>query len=556
MNARLSTKPRLLFALLGAVLSVALPPASSAAAEEPATTANAFVDSIGVNTHMLYTGTPYYDRFDQVKQRLLELGVHHIREDLGPDRPDQYERLNELAAAGIRSTLILGDPRNGTAGLEERVAMVREQLAGAVDAVEGPNEYSTRGGATWREDLISYQQQLYAAVKGDPTLASLPVIGPSIVHGDQAALGDVSSSLDFGNMHSYPNGAMPEANLSSQLAQAALNSGSKPIMATETGYNTAVNSEGELKPASEDAMATYTPRLFLEYFERGVSRTYSYELLDEAPDAAQTDPESHFGLLRNDLSPKPTFDALRNLIGILSDSGGSFTPEPLDYTIDSAPTDLHQVLLQKSDGSYYLALWRAESVWDPATRQPINAPSSPVTLRFNRRVDGVQRYMPNESSSPSDMAPKPDNSIAVKAGPEVTILRLELGPPVPATAGRIRFWASRRSVPAGGRVAIGGRLPREAAGRPQPVNIQRWQPRKHHWRTVGRGRTTRRGVFHKAFRFSPRRFGRVSRLRVVARRTQPSRPLRIRLRGSGSDAHFGIGAASTVAPKPSSSATE
>lgn len=543
--------PFWLTAIVALAIVCASPTAATATSEHQAGDAAAFVDSIGVNTHILYTGTPYYDRLDLVKQRLVELGVHHIREDLGVERPDQYERLNALAAAGIKSTLILGDPHNGSAGLDERIATIRDHLSGAIDAVEGPNEYSTRGGAGWREDLAAYQQQLYAAIKGNSALAGLPVIGPSIVHGDQAALGDVSSSLDFGNMHSYPNGGMPEANLGFQLGQAALNSGSKPVMATETGYNTAVSSESELKPASEAAMATYTPRLFLDYFAGGVTRTFSYELLDEAPDPGLTDPEAHFGLLRNDLSPKPAFDALRNLIEILSDSGAGLTPEPLEYTIDNPPSDLHQVLLQKSDGSYYLALWRAESVWDPTTRTPLSAPSSPVTLRFSRRIEDAQRYLPTDSSSPSGIASSSGNSLTLKVGPQVTILRLDVGGSAPAAAGRIHLWVSRRSVPAGGRVAIGGRLPRKVAGRPRPVNIQRWQPAGRHWRTVGHGRTTARGAFRKAFRFSPRRFGRVSRLRVVAPRVQPSKPLRIRLRGSGRRARLGLAARVAVAPRPS-----
>jgi hypothetical protein len=561
VDARLSDEGRsahrgrrriaILLASIAAVATFALVPVSAAA--ETASSADSFVESIGVNTHTLYSDTPYGSRFDEVKQRLTELGVRHIREDLAAERPDQYERLNALSAAGIKATLILGDPGNGPDGLEELVATVKDRLAGAVDAVEGPNEYSTRGGPNWRSDLATYQQNLYAAIKGDPALASLPVIGPSIVHGDQAALGDVSSSLDFGNMHSYPNGETPEANLSSQLAQAALNSGSKPVMATETGYNTAVNSSSELKPVSEEAMATYIPRLFLEYFGRGVTRTYSYELLDESSDPAQADPEAHFGLLRNDLSPKPAFDALRNTIGILSDPGTGFTPEALEYTVGGDQTDLHQVLLQKQDGSFYLALWRAQSVWDTAGHRSIQVPSTPVKLQFERSVNSAQRYMPNVSAAPLDTVPSHGNALSVGVGAQVVILHLEPGEAV--GPGRIKFWVSRRSVPAGGRVAINGRLPSQATGHSLPVSIQRWQSQERSWQTVGHGRTSRKGTFHKAIRLSPRRFGRVSRLRVVAQQTKPSRALQVRIRGSASEPHVAVGAAAVVAPEPGPGAT-
>ena len=68
-----------------------------------------FVESIGVNTHTFYNDTAYND-FGAIKARLAELGVRHIRENLALERPDQYERLNELTAMGVKSTLILGNP--------------------------------------------------------------------------------------------------------------------------------------------------------------------------------------------------------------------------------------------------------------------------------------------------------------------------------------------------------------------------------------------------------------------------------------------------------------
>jgi hypothetical protein len=519
----LSKSTASLLATAGVLLSLALSPAPAAA--EPARTADSFVESIGVNTHTLFTGTPYATRFDEVKQKLIELGVHHVREDLGLDDPDQYQRLRELAAVGIRSTPIMGDPGNGEAGLGELVATVREQLPGAVDAVEGPNEYSTRGGPDWRSELIAYQQRLYAAIKGDPALSSLPVIGPSIVHGDQAALGDISSSLDYGTMHSYPNGAMPEANLSSQLAQAALNSGAKPVMATETGYNTAVASSGELKPVSEDAMATYVPRLFLEYFARGVARTYSYELLDEYPDPGSADPESNFGLLRNDLSPKPAFTALRNTIWILSDPGAPFVPEALDYTLGGDLGDLHRVLLEKRDGSYYLALWRASEVWDPTSRTPVAAPERAVEVSLGRRVKSAALYLPNASPNPTASLAAKDGALTVPVGPRVTIVRIVPGG---ARPGRIKLWLSRHSVRRGCRLAVRGRLPRQLRGRSLRVRIQRWH--RHGWRTVGRSHTSRSGVFRKKVRLAAAVSGHASRLRVVARRTKPSKPVRVRIR--------------------------
>jgi len=514
--------------LLALVLAVSAtePPAVHAAAASPARPADSFVESIGVNTHTAYDWTAYGSGFDMVRQRLSELGLRHIREVLVPERPDQYQRLNELGAMGIHSTLVLGDPGNGSEGLSELVSTVSSQLAGSVDALEGPNEFDSRGGSGWAPKLAAYQQQLHSEVKADPALSGLPVVGPSILHrSSQEELGDISGSLDEGNIHPYPFGEPPESNIEAQLARAAANSGGKPVVATESGYNTALNSHEEHPPVSEEAMATYMPRLFLSYFERGIARTFSYELVDEKPNPDLSEQEEHFGLLNNDFSEKPAFTALRNLIEILEDPGPAFTPSSLPYSTGGDTTDLHQVLLQKRDGSFYLALWRGSSVWDVAQRTPIAAPAEPVELELPARTERVDRYLPNLSAAPLN-SPKlrPGEPLHLSVGPKVVILRVQLGA---APVGRIHVWAPRHTVRAGARIAIRGRLPGPVASRKLRVRVQRWH---RGWHTVGHTRTTRDGVFRKKIRVPAHSNLRAPRLRVVAPLAKPSRPVRLHIR--------------------------
>lgn len=508
-----------------AALSLLLPAAAGAA---PARSAGSFVDSIGVNTHFSYSDTIYDSRFGEVKAKLAALGVRHIREGLMPDRPDQYQHLRELAGAGVRSTLILGDPDQGPENLEELLATLRTDLQGTVAAVEGPNEFDSWGGADWQPRLAEYQRRLYAAVKGDPALASLPVLGPSIVQRrNQAALGDISGTLDYGNFHPYPDGFSPEEGIGDNIERAVGNSGSKPLVATETGYHTTEGWSGEHNAVSEQAMATYIPRLYLEYFRRGVARTFSYELLDEKP--GDDDRENNFGLLRNDLSEKPAYTALRNLIAILEDGGPAFTPGAVSYSLGGEAADVQSLLLQKSDGSFYLALWRAADVWDPDAQASLEVPAARVTLDFDRQVTSAAAFVPNRSAAAVATLPAGGGRpLSVEVGAEATIVKLGFGRKV--ASGRILLSVSRRSVPPGGRVAIKGRLPKQVTDRSQSVEIQRWQPTAHKWQAVGRARTNRRGVFRKSVRLTRTPAGRVSRLRVVANEAKASRAVKVRVR--------------------------
>ena len=86
------------------------------------------------------------------------------------------------------------------------------------------------------------------------------------------------------------------------------------LVFTETGYHNALHDRADQPPASEEAAAVYFPRLLLAAFGLGARRTFIYELLDEKPDPGLADLQQHFGLLRNDFSPKPAFTAIKTLI--------------------------------------------------------------------------------------------------------------------------------------------------------------------------------------------------------------------------------------------------
>ena len=376
---------------------------------ETARSSDSFVDTIGVATHYNYNDTAYAN-VSQVAAKLHELGVRHIRD--GSDRAyvwNDWQQLHDQY--GINVTANFTPASFWT--MTDMVNLLKAHPR-IVDAAEGPNEPDvagltyTTGGRTYTgyNGTIKFQNDLYAAVKNAPTISSIPVLSPSMAYpADYAKIAPLSS-FDLETMHSYPGGQEPAHDLDRvdiPFTNQIVGPGNlpKPIIATETGYHTALDSIGLTQPGvSETAQAKYMPRLFAEYFNRGIVRTFSYELLDEGRD--QNNAEKTFGLLYSDFTPKPAFTAIKNTISLLSDPGPAFTPGELGYTLTGAGEDIHHMLLQKRNGNFYLGLWREVSSFSTADKQDIvNSPEA-VTLDLNAPMASAVTYLPTESAGPID----------------------------------------------------------------------------------------------------------------------------------------------------------
>ncbi len=114
----------------------------------------------------------------------------------------------------------------------------------------------------------------------------------------------------------------------------------KHIQTTETGHHNDIRNGG----VSEEADGEYAARMFAELFRRGIYRTYKYELVNQDIPGS----EGLFGLLRNDLSEKPSFRAVKNLIQLLNDRGPSFKTETLNYTLNGTMDNIRQLLFSKA----------------------------------------------------------------------------------------------------------------------------------------------------------------------------------------------------------------
>jgi hypothetical protein len=251
--------------------------------------------------------------------------------------------------------------------------MVAGPMRSTVDAVEGPNEYDRGGPRSWVKRLRRYQHRLYATVRRAPSLAGVPVFGPTLVFGDDfRRLGSLARYTDFGNVHPYSGGQVPDANLGYNRAKEKLVAPRRPLVASEAGFHNAIHSGDGNRPVSERAQADYVPRLFLDFFRSGVSRTYLYELLDEQANPSRSNAQQHYGLLRHNFTEKPAFRALKALLHSLgpADSRG-FPLAPLDYGLATgAPGDLERLLLQTGPRTYALVVWRNVSVWNTDVLRP------------------------------------------------------------------------------------------------------------------------------------------------------------------------------------------
>jgi hypothetical protein len=353
--------------------------------------ASAFLDSIGVGLHLNYVDTAY-GRQAEVIERLRELGVRHIRDAVPVNAPPLSQGLRAATDLGARATLVIDikiPPRTG-------VADALREVGPGVEAFEPPNELDTSGLPDWSGRLRAFLPALRMAIRENGV--DVPVVGPSFV--DVANYRSVApSGYDMVNVHAYQGGKPPEAPLEEHLRRARELVPRRPIVFTETGYHNALATRSGQPPVSERAAAAYMPRALLWAFAAGVRRTFVYELLDEKPDPQLLDPEQHFGLLRQDLSPKPAFLALRNLIAAVRRSPGTAGRSAVAPTI-SASEPVERVVLERADGSFAVALWRPAAVWDRSTRRPLDPGRASVRLTWPEAVHDLTEVRPTRGGEP------------------------------------------------------------------------------------------------------------------------------------------------------------
>lgn len=367
-----------------------------------ATSANAipvtdFLNSIGICTTFPDRGQPLPKTVEMVKYagfRWVRGGIEGLTTD-GPTTVQTYLELHKQTGVKFNWGLVSG-------GSDLKKLIETAKVLAAADALlafEGNNEpnnwgvtYQGEAGGgrapSWQA-VAKLQRDLYAAVKSDPVLKKYPVWSISeggaqvdnvglqflkIPAGAGTVLPEGTQYADAANVHNYiyhPNSAGLGDNKTwnaSDPTSACKVDGlfgnygttwakkfrgysesdllTLPRVTTETGCTI----DG---PITEEIQALNLLSLYLDQFKRGWSHTSVYILRDRGDEAGN----QSFGFFKLDYTPRKAAVYLHNFTTILADQGAPAKPGQLNYSIAEQPATVHEMLLQKSDGTFELIVW-------------------------------------------------------------------------------------------------------------------------------------------------------------------------------------------------------
>ena len=350
-----------------------------------------------------------------IARELQYTGIKHVRDslDIGSNLPNLQE-LNSLV--GAKFDLVYGDYAS-TAGSAVITAAIDnvQSSANIIEAIEGPNEpdnfglwynevqyyvSSTPGGGG--SAVIDSQELIYQLVKGNANLQNTPVYCPAFAYpafgssnGPRNVVGNLAAYCDYAPLHAYVWNTSLGSYLTYQYIQEwaqfpdTVTAIGKPEVITEGGWDTAQNGTYGVDQATH---AKYTLEYLLDAFGQGMPRTYLYELSDDAVDPASSVDASDFGLFSFTGIPKKAATMLANLQSLLR--SGSVTPGSLAYSLENMPANGHQLLLEKSNGVFVLALWNEANLWNGTAHEEIPLASVQVLLSLGAEASSIQVFDP------------------------------------------------------------------------------------------------------------------------------------------------------------------
>jgi hypothetical protein len=387
-----------------------------------------FLNSIGVVSTFPDRGQPIDKTIEMVRYagfRWVRGGIEGLTEN-GPTTIQTYLDLHKATGVKINWGLVSG----GT-DLDKLLATGRKLAeADALLAFEGNNE-PNNWGVTYQGEkgggseswvaVAKLQRDLYAAVKADPILKKYPVWGPSEVGAEVDNVGlqyltippgagtvmpEGTKYADAVNVHNYiyhpassglddnkswnaadPTSACKVDGLYGNHGQtwgkhfrgySELDLLTLPKVTTETGCT--IDDK-----ITEDIQAKNLLSMYLDQFKRGWSHTAVYLLRDRGDEGGN----QSFGFFKPDYTPRKAATYLHNLTTILADKDTPSNPGELNYSITDQPATVHEMLLQKSDGTFQLVIWGERLKG-----------SDDVTIQLGAKCPKVVVYAPTKGTEP------------------------------------------------------------------------------------------------------------------------------------------------------------
>lgn len=325
-----------------------------------------FWRSLNVNTQFSFAGSSYDNK---AVQRVIDLGFAGVRDKLAvnakgaPASAAQVAAFRKLQGEGVKVHSTVGTIGDSRARVENIVGAAR-QLGGAsmFRSLGGVNEPNKGNPTGWAEATVAHQRYIWEA-SADLRATGMEVAGPSLYDQGASPAGDFSklASLGIGryvthgDFHRYPKGVQPSNGLQDRINWTATAFDGKSTYATETGYNTGLHITNRGRPVTEAHQATYTPRLFAEFFSAGVDATFIYALID---DMSRSDEwERYWGQIRADGTLKPSYRALSYLANLVK--GSSPTADTVKLKVNVKTGDEHMRYLNLDfGGKHFILVWR------------------------------------------------------------------------------------------------------------------------------------------------------------------------------------------------------
>ncbi len=373
--------------------------------------AEAFIDTLAVNTHINYTDGAYAN-VRNVADDLAWLGIRHVRDAAPGSGAAPLASYVYVAQRGIKFDFLMHPDIPVSVG---QAAQLNAAVPGSVVAIEGFNEIDnwpvTYQGLTGAAAGLAAQREIYTRVRAHPQLAGVAVY--DLTGYDVKQVDTRANAADYSNQHVYPqNGEQPTYNANGDrwmgAAAEAVKKYGLPYVITEFGYFTLPQAGWYMLGVDEPTQAKGVLNGYLDAAAAGVKRTYVYELLDQKPDPENKSNEMHYGFFRIDNSPKRVAYAIRNLTSILkagTTHGAKGTADgakagALAYTLAGMPVSANSLLLQKKDGRFVLALWNETPIWNRATGTPLESPPANVGLDLGTNASRIDVYDPLVSATP------------------------------------------------------------------------------------------------------------------------------------------------------------